>query len=226
MICFGRPAELSIPKDQILKTKNRYCWRRLSRGIVPSRIEERLSHRRTVVRHSPSRHAVDTDRLRATLPAWTPQSPQTSSRLRNWVLNALDARATDRVLEVGCGIGTLSLHIARHVEWLTGIDACRMAIEDARINAQAAGLEHMNFRMGVAHKALIRVFNRGARFDLVVLHGMRRPFGSRAMSVIHAMRPKRIVYIGPSARSIGKTWPNYDITQSLALQASTKHREP
>ena len=136
------------------------------------------------------------------------------------MLNALDACSTDRVLEVGCGIGTLSLHIARHVEWLTGIDACRMAIEDARINAQAAGLVNMDFRMGVAHKALIRVFNRGARFDLVILHGMRRPFGARAMSVIHAMRPRRIVYIGPSARSIGEDvaeLPHYTITRIAGL---------
>ena len=95
-----------------------------------------------------------------------------------------------------------------------------MAIEDARINAQTAGLEHMDFRMGVAHKALIRVFNRGYRFDLVVLHGMRRPFEVRAISVIHAIHPKRIVYIGPSARSIGEDvaeLPHYTITRIAGL---------
>ena len=106
--------------------------------------------------------------------------------------------------------------MARYSQWVTGVDACRTAIDDARINAARAELANLNFRMGIAHKALVRVFQTGARFDRVFLHGMRRPFGPRAMAVIRAIKPEKVVYIGPSSRSLAEDMdglPEYAMTR-------------
>jgi 23S rRNA (uracil1939-C5)-methyltransferase len=142
------------------------------------------------------------DRLRATLPAWTPQTPGSLPRLRDAVLGALEADGRHRVLEVGCGVGTLSLPIARRVEALVGVDIVRAAVDDARHNAEAHGVRNATFRLGRADHAVRRLIARGARFDRAVLHAMRRPFGDGVLRRLAAAGVQQVAYVAPVLRSL------------------------
>jgi 23S rRNA (uracil1939-C5)-methyltransferase len=142
------------------------------------------------------------DRLRATLPAWTPQAPDTIGPLRDTVLAWLAPTRVDRVVEVGCGIGTLSLPIARVTAQFTGIDKSRVAIMDAQTNATLAGVTGCNFWVGDARHGLRRLLAKGEQADLVLLHAMRRPFGPEVMSAIRALRPRRVVYLAPNPMAL------------------------
>ena len=146
---------------------------------------------------------VDGDLLDATWPSWTPQSPRSLSALRRAVVDWLDPRATDHVVEVGCGVGTLSLPLARRVASLVGIDEERAAPIDAARNAERAGVE-ATFRVGRAHRALRRLIAGGARADLVLVHAMRRPLGASVMSSVAALGPRRVLYVAPSAVSLAR----------------------
>ena len=44
------------------------------------------------------------------------------------------------LLDVCCGTGTIGLCLAKHVRKVIGIDLCKEAIEDAKINAKLNGL--------------------------------------------------------------------------------------
>jgi|GEM_PF-1192864 len=145
---------------------------------------------------------IDGDRLRATLPAWTPQAPQTIPLLRQTVVEWLAPKPTDHVIEVGCGIGTLSLPLARKSLRLTGIDRCRAAIEDATHNGGSNGVRNASFLVGDARHALRRALARGETADLVVLHAMRRPFGPEVMSAVRALGPRRLLYLAPNPASL------------------------
>lgn len=142
------------------------------------------------------------DALRATLPAWTPQTPRSLPRLRAAVFDALQAGERDRVLEIGCGVGTLSLPIARRVESLVGVDIVRAAVEDARYNAEALGVHNAAFRLGRADHAVRRLIARGARFDRAVLHAMRRPFGDGVLRRLAAAGVQQAAYVAPVLRSL------------------------
>ena len=84
--------------------------------------------------------------LRFTAPGWRPQSPLSLVALRAAVLRLLGPPAGDRVLEIGCGAGTLSLPLARQSRDLLGIDLERASVEDAVHNARA--LSNARFRVG------------------------------------------------------------------------------
>ncbi len=144
--------------------------------------------------------AAGGDRFRATLPAWTPQSPGSLDALRAEVTGALSGAA--HVVEVGCGVGTLSLPLARVCGALTGVDEVRQAVADAEANAAAAGVTNATFRVGRADHALRRLAQRGLRPDAALLHAMRRPFGDAAMGALSALGPSRVVYVAPSPRSL------------------------
>ena len=145
---------------------------------------------------------IDGDRLRATLPAWTPQAPETVPALRCAVLRRLNPTPTDHVMEIGCGVGTLSLPIARRSGRLTGIDRCRAAVDDAEHNVRRGGADGARFFVGDARHALRRALSRGESAELVLLHAMRRPFGPAVMSAIRALRPRRLVYLAPNPAAL------------------------
>ncbi len=147
---------------------------------------------------------VDGDRLHARLTAWTPQTPGSLSTLRAAALDLLACAPESRVLELGCGVGTLSAAIARRCEALVGVDMVRAAAEDAATNMAALGVLNARFRHGRADQAIRRLLAGGERFDRVVLHGMRLPFGEALTNVLPAVRAARIVYIAPSATAMAK----------------------
>ena len=131
---------------------------------------------------------VDGDRLEASWPAWTPQSPDSLPALRRAVVDWLDPTPDDDVVEVGCGVGT------RHRE---------AERTDAARNAAHAGVS-ASFRVGRARKSLRRLIATGVRADLVLIHAMRRPLGPAVMSAVAAMRPRRVLYVAPSAASLAR----------------------
>jgi len=146
---------------------------------------------------------VDGDRLEASWPAWTPQSPDSLPALRRAVVDWLDPTPDDDVVEVGCGVGTLSLPVARRAASLLGVDETRVAVADAARNAAHAGVS-ASFRVGRARKSLRRLIATGVRADLVLIHAMRRPLGPAVMSAVAAMRPRRVLYVAPSAASLAR----------------------
>ncbi len=158
---------------------------------------ERLTGHDTMVFESP------TDRLQATLPAWVPQSPGTLGTLQAWVSKHL-APAGARLLELGCGVGTSSLPLARVAASVLGVDCVREAVADATTNARSAGLANARFRLGFADRTVRRLLAGGEHFDAVLLHGMRAPFGERLMDVLPALRAARIAYLAPVTASLAR----------------------
>lgn len=144
------------------------------------------------------------DRYRASPRSWIPQAPETVPAVCAAVLDGLRPRPDHRVVEVGCGIGLLSLPIARRAGAVVGIDIERSAVVDAEFNAATNGVVNARFRTGEATHALRRLLTAGESADGVVMHAMRRPFGEAAMSAVRALAPERIVCLSPFAPALAR----------------------
>lgn len=146
---------------------------------------------------------ADADTFVARPPSWMPQTPSTVSDLRRIVLDWLDVQPSDTVLEIGCGVGTLSIELARASAHFVGVDLSRQAVIDAQANCAAAGVA-AHFRVGEAHHALRRLLAKGFKANRVVLHGMRAPFGDAVMRLLPLLGCERVVYLNPSAMSFAR----------------------
>ena len=108
------------------------------------------------------------------------------------VLESARSTGTDRVLDLYCGMGNLSLPLARAAGPVTGVEEFAPAIDKARENAAANKLGNLSFFAASAENAFSIV---GADpFDLVVLDPPRTGARGLIKDLLQA-QPRRILYV-------------------------------
>ncbi|GFO59927.1 putative RNA methyltransferase [Geomonas silvestris] len=100
---------------------------------------------------------------------------------------------TERVLDLYCGNGNISLPLATYAASVLGVEGYAPSIEDARANAAANGIANARFEVGDVARVVGRLATEGERFDLVVLDPPRS--GAEAAGEIARLAPWRIVYV-------------------------------
>ena len=99
----------------------------------------------------------------------------------------------ERVYDLCCGIGTISLFAAKRAAHVSGIEAVPEAIEDARVNASINGISNVSFTAARVEAYLKE--NAGIKADVVILDPPRAGMERSALDAIAAALPSRIVYI-------------------------------
>ena len=118
-------------------------------------------------------------------------------------LAALTGRET--VVDLYCGIGTISLTLAEHAGQVIGVEVVPEAVEDARENARRAGLVHKTrFECGDASDLAARLEAEGVRPDVVVVDPPRKGLAADVVDTIAAMGPERVVYVSCDPATLGR----------------------
>jgi 23S rRNA (uracil1939-C5)-methyltransferase len=134
-------------------------------------------------------------------------NPQQTEVLYGKALEYAALTGSETVVDAYCGIGTISLFLARRARRLIGIEVVPEAVEDARRNAKRNGIENAEFLIGDAAVLMPRLFEDGLRPDVIVLDPPRKGCDRPVLEAAAAMSPERIVYVScnPStlARDLG-----------------------
>ena len=173
---------------------------------APARRGHATASYRPVVLRAPAEVCltVGAQRLRASPGSWTPGSLPGAELLLEVVLELLERCGTDSLLEIGCGVGSLSIPLAARGASVLGVDASRAAAQDATHNAERAGVGGASFRVGGADRALRRLAAGTRRFDGAILHGMRRPYGRQVLGLVGALGVRRLLCVAPSVGSLAR----------------------
>ncbi|MDY5798022.1 MAG: 23S rRNA (uracil(1939)-C(5))-methyltransferase RlmD, partial [Eubacteriales bacterium] len=89
-------------------------------------------------------------------------NPKQTIVLYNAAIDALELNMSDSVIDLYCGIGTISLLMAKRVKKVLGIEAVPAAIEDAKRNAVRNKLNNASFICGSVEDVLPKILRHGS----------------------------------------------------------------
>lgn len=101
----------------------------------------------------------------------------------------------DTVLDLYCGVGTITLAMAGAAGKVIGVEVVPQAVEDAKDNAVRNGITNAEFFCGDAGQAALELEKSGVRPDVVVVDPPRKGLNADTIEALHRMSPRRIVYV-------------------------------
>jgi 23S rRNA (uracil1939-C5)-methyltransferase len=131
-------------------------------------------------------------------------NPWTARRIYETALEWAAPDREDRALDLYCGVGPLSLALARRAKFVVGIEDSPSAIADARANQRRNRLYNARFEQADAAEATARLRATLASVDVVTLNPTRKGASSAVLDAIDGLRPRRIVYVSCEPRTLAR----------------------
>lgn len=131
-------------------------------------------------------------------------NPYMTDRLYSKALELAQITKDDKVLDVYCGIGTISLAAAKMAGHVTGIEIVEQAVCDAKKNAENNGIDNAEFFADSAENAVPRLIENGMKPDVVILDPPRKGSDEATLKAIAEADPKRIVYVSCNAATLAR----------------------
>ena len=123
-------------------------------------------------------------------------NPVQTEKLYRTALEYAGLTGGETVWELYCGIGTISLFLARGAGQVYGVEVVPQAVEDARRNADLNGITNVEFYLGKAEEVLPEKYEKdGIRADVIVVDPPRKGCDSACLETMLRMEPERIVYV-------------------------------
>lgn len=147
-------------------------------------------------------------------------NPRQTEKLYGLALEYAGLTGKETVWDLYCGIGTISLFMAKRAKKVYGVEIIPQAVEDARENARRNGITNVEFFVGKAEEVLPAFYegqggsistetvNAGETEseegplqeqmrhpDVIVVDPPRKGCDEKCLETMLVMRPERIVYV-------------------------------
>jgi len=128
-------------------------------------------------------------------------NPYQTDKLYKKALEYAALTGSETVWDLYCGIGTISLFLARAAGKVYGVEVVPQAIEDARENARINRIDNAEFFTGKAEEVLPAFYADATSSpealhpDVIVVDPPRKGCDSACLETMLKMQPERIVYV-------------------------------
>lgn len=99
------------------------------------------------------------------------------------------------VVDAYCGIGTLSLVLAKKAKYVYGVEIVSDAIENAKENAIYNHINNVHFEVGMAEDWMMEKQAEGLKVDIVVVDPPRKGLDPSFIHATGRMDPQKIIYV-------------------------------
>jgi 23S rRNA (uracil1939-C5)-methyltransferase len=113
----------------------------------------------------------------------------------------LNLQGSEILVDAYCGIGTITLPLAKQVKQAIGIEVQVEAIEQARQNAELNGIENVEFQTGTVEALLP---NLQISPDIVLLDPPRKGCDPSVIATLLQQQPARLVYISCNPSTLAR----------------------
>ena len=122
-------------------------------------------------------------------------NPTQTERLYQTAIKQAGLTGKETVIDAYCGIGTISLSMARHANKVYGVEIVPQAIADAKRNAEVNKLTNLTFEVGEAESWMATWQAQGIKPDVIMVDPPRKGLTESLITSATAMAPKKIVYV-------------------------------
>ena len=123
-------------------------------------------------------------------------NPIQAEKLYNLGVEMAQISKNDTVFDLYCGIGTISLFMAKYAKKVYGIEIVNEAVIAANENALLNEVDNTEFYAGDVEVVLDDLINnKGVKADVVMFDPPRKGLDKNSINNILKIKPKKIVYI-------------------------------
>ncbi|MCR5156308.1 MAG: 23S rRNA (uracil(1939)-C(5))-methyltransferase RlmD [Butyrivibrio sp.] len=141
-------------------------------------------------------------------------NPAQTKKLYGQAIKYADLSGKETVWDLYCGIGTITLSMAKTAGHVYGVEIIPEAIEDAKENAKRNGIENATFMCGKAEVVLPEFYEKAAvgdasdsdalHPDVIVVDPPRKGCDSKCLETMLKMQPERIVYVSCDSATLAR----------------------
>ncbi|MFI3249386.1 MAG: 23S rRNA (uracil(1939)-C(5))-methyltransferase RlmD [Eubacteriales bacterium] len=128
--------------------------------------------------------------------------------LYNTVADFAELTGKETVIDLYCGIGTISLFLAKQAKKVIGAELVESSILDARSNAERNKIKNAEFLAGDVAAVAVKLSSEGVAPDVIVLDPPRKGLAPEVPHLLASMKAKKMVYVscdpGTLARDLKK----------------------
>lgn len=136
-------------------------------------------------------------------------NPIQTEKLYKKALEYAGLTGNETVWDLYCGIGSISLFLARKARKVIGVEIIPQAIEDAKINARINNITNAEFLVGAAEDVVPQYFEQHrndaeCRPDVIVVDPPRKGCDEKLLETMVKMSPERIVYVSCDSATLAR----------------------
>jgi 23S rRNA (uracil1939-C5)-methyltransferase len=126
---------------------------------------------------------------------------ETAEALLEVIQSELNLQGHEVLVDAYCGVGTLTLPLAKQARHVTGLELQSTAVEQAIVNAQQNGINNVTFQVGPVEKILQ---NLEIVPDVVLLDPPRKGCEANVIKTLRNLKPSRIVYVSCKVATLAR----------------------
>ncbi|MBD1213939.1 MAG: 23S rRNA (uracil(1939)-C(5))-methyltransferase RlmD [Dolichospermum circinale Clear-D4] len=126
---------------------------------------------------------------------------ETAEALLEVIQSELNLQGHEVLVDAYCGIGTLTLPLAKQVKHIIGLELQSTAVKQAIVNAQENRINNVTFQVGAVEKILQ---NLEIIPDVVLLDPPRKGCEDNVIKTLRNLKPSRIVYVSCKVSTLAR----------------------
>ena len=143
-------------------------------------------------------------------------NPVQAEKLYNLGVEAAKIDKNDIVFDLYCGIGTISLFMAKYAKKVYGIEIVEDAVKDAKENALNNGVDNVEFLAGDVEDVLDDLLNeKGIIPDVVMVDPPRKGLDNKSIDNIMKIHPKKMVYISCNPATLVRDLAKFEVLYEI-----------
>ncbi|WP_445490001.1 23S rRNA (uracil(1939)-C(5))-methyltransferase RlmD [Niallia sp. 03133] len=131
-------------------------------------------------------------------------NPEQTKVLYEKALEYAGLQGEESVIDAYCGIGTISLFLAKKAKKVFGVEIVPQAIDDAHRNAKLNNIHNVDFAVGEAEVVIPNWYKEGNEADVLVVDPPRKGCDEALLQTIIEMRPKKVVYVSCNPATLAR----------------------